>query len=118
MIMPRILVAEDDMIIALDLCNTVMEAGYIVEGPHGDLASAALAIQKCKPDAAILDLGLHDGETFQLAEYLLAERVPIIFHTGRYNSEEMADRFPTAFSCDKPSPPAQLLETLRQALKC
>lgn len=114
--LPRILVAEDERIIALDLCYTVMEAGYIVEGPHSNLASAALAIQKCKPDAAILDLSLHDGETFQLAEYLTAEQVPVIFHTGRYSSAEMAHRFPFAFTCDKPSPPAQILTLLRQAL--
>lgn len=116
MTLPRILVAEDEMIIALDLCNTVSEAGYLIEGPHTDIASAALAIQKCKPDVAILDLGLHDGETFQLAEHLAAEQVPVIFYTGRYTKAEMAERFPAALSCSKPCPPAEIITMVQRAL--
>lgn len=113
---PCILVAEDEMIIAQDLCHTVMEAGYDVEGPHTDLASAALAVQKRRPDLAILDLSLHDGETFRLAEYLTEENVPVIFHTGRYSVSEMAERFPQAMTCDKPCPPSVILENVERAL--
>ena len=34
---PVILIAEDEPIVGLDLCDTIAEAGYLVEGPHADL---------------------------------------------------------------------------------
>ena len=43
---PVILIAEDEPIVGLDLCDTMTEAGYLIEGPHGDLNSAMLAFQK------------------------------------------------------------------------
>ena len=61
----RVLVAEDELIVGYDLCDTVAEAGYIVEGPFDDLSSAMLAYQKTKPDIAILDVQLGDIRTYQ-----------------------------------------------------
>lgn len=116
MFQPRILVAEDEMIIAQDLCNTVSEAGYLIEGPHADLSSVMLAIQKQRPDAAILDIRLHDGDSVQLAEHLAQEDVPVIFYSGRYSQQEMETRFPNAISCSKPCPPAEILAKVQQAL--
>ncbi len=113
---PRVFVAEDEMIIAFDLCNTVEEAGYIVEGPHSDLASAALALQKEKPDIAILDVNLADGLSFPLAEQLIAENIPVIFHSGHYTVAEMKDRFPGAQACTKPCPPGKILAAVKHAL--
>ena len=34
----RVLVAEDELIVGYDLCDTVAEAGYMVEGPYDDLS--------------------------------------------------------------------------------
>jgi hypothetical protein len=46
----RILVAEDEFITAVDLCDTFEEAGYVIEGPHAGISAALLACQKHKPD--------------------------------------------------------------------
>lgn len=116
MTMPRVLVAEDEFIIALDLCQTVTEAGFQVEGPHSNVSSAMLAMQKRKPDLAILDVNLDDGEAFSLAEQLMKEDVPVIFHSGHFSRKEMEARYPGAFACEKPCPPNQILETVQQAL--
>ncbi|MGE5952814.1 MAG: response regulator, partial [Qipengyuania vulgaris] len=78
----RVLVAEDELIVGYDLCDTVSEAGYIVEGPFGDLSSAMLAYQKTKPDIAILDVQLGDGIVYPLAEQMMAENIEVIFHSG------------------------------------
>ena len=64
----RILVAEDEIITAFDLCDTFEEAGYEVEGPHPGISSAMLACQKEKPDLAILDIELVDGLAYELAQ--------------------------------------------------
>ena len=111
-----VLVAEDERIIAFDLCNTVAEAGYTVEGPHPDTSSAMLAFQKDKPDLAILDIELDDGTVFQLAQKLADENVPIIFHSGRYSTDEMRARFPKAKTLTKPCPPARMIETVNSVL--
>ena len=113
---PVILIAEDEPIVGFDLCNTVAEAGYTVEGPHRDVSSAMLAFQKHRPDAAILDVKLDDGTVFPLAEKLMEENVPIIFHSGQMTEGEMAARFPTMQALAKPCPPARVIESVQEAL--
>ena len=112
----RILVAEDEMIIAFDLCETVAEAGYEIEGPHAGVSSAMLAFQKQKPDLAILDVSLNDGEVFALAQTLANENVPIIFHSGRHTPEEVKAHFPPATTLTKPCPPTEMLEAVNRVL--
>lgn len=112
----RILVAEDELIVAFDLCDTVQEAGFEVEGPHAGISSAMLAFQKEKPDLAILDITLDDGEVFPLAQKLRDENVPIIFHSGRHSREEVAEQFPKATTLLKPCPPTEMLAAVNQVL--
>ncbi|UVI40653.1 response regulator [Qipengyuania spongiae] len=113
---PIILVAEDESLIALDLCDTVETAGYAVDGPFEDISSAMLSFQKHKPDLAILDVQLSDGNVFPLAEQLMAEDVPVIFHSGQYGIEDVGDRFPTACALSKPCPPANIIDSVQQVL--
>ena len=113
---PVILVAEDEAIIAHDLCDTVEEAGFIVEGPFDDASSAMLAFQKHKPDLAILDINLQGGTAYSLAEKMMAEDVPVIFHSGQVTSEEVHALYPKASALAKPCPPSVVLDTVQQAL--
>jgi len=113
---PVILVAEDEAIIAHDLCNTVEEAGFIVEGPFHDPSSAMLAFQKHKPDVAILDINLAGGTSYSLAEKMMAEDVPVIFHSGQVTSEEVHALYPQASTLSKPCPPNVIIDTVQQAL--
>ena len=52
---PRVLVVEDEFIIALDLSETVRDLGYLVDGPYADKENAFIAIDQAMPDLAILD---------------------------------------------------------------
>jgi len=113
----RILVAEDEPVVAFDLCDTVEEAGYEVEGPHSGISSAALACKSEKPDLAILDITLEDGEVFALAEQLEADNVPIIFHSGRHDQADVKARFPGATTLIKPCPPADMLGAVNGVLE-
>ncbi len=112
----RILVAEDEPMIAFDLCETVAEAGYSVEGPHSGVSSAMLAFQKEKPALAILDITLNDGSVFPLAQKLTDENVPIIFHSGDDRSDEVRAQFPNATTLMKPCPPAVMIQAVKGAL--
>lgn len=112
----RVLVAEDELIVGHDLCDTVEEAGYIVEGPFDRITAAALSFQKNKPDLAILDIQLGDGVIYPLAEQMMAEDIPVIFHSGRSSPEELVSRFPTARALAKPCPPAEVIQTVQAML--
>lgn len=113
---PTILVAEDEFIIACDLCDTVEEAGYFVEGPHCNISSAMLAFQKQRPDVAILDIHLGDEIVYPLAERLMAEDVPVIFHSGRCTPAEVRELYPSASTLAKPCPPNEVLQSVSNAL--
>ncbi|MEP5938449.1 MAG: response regulator [Erythrobacter sp.] len=116
MAQPKILVAEVERVIAFDLCDTVEEAGYRVEGPHSDISAAMLAFQKDKPDLAILDVQLDDGIVFPLAKKLEAENIPIIFHSGRYSRDEVIEHFPDAQTLAKPCPPSAMIDAVSKVL--
>lgn len=113
---PVILVAEDEALIALDLCDTVETAGYAVDGPFHDISSAMQSFHDHKPDLAILDVTLDDGNVFPLAEQLIAQDVPVIFHSGNYKPDEVSERFPSACTLAKPCPPAHIIDSVQQAL--
>lgn len=113
---PYVVVAEDEAIIGFDLCHTVEEAGCEVQGPLPDLASATRACQERRPDLAILDINLGDEEVFPLADKLLADDVKIIFHSGRYATEDIRQRYPDTIMVQKPCPPSLLLETVQRVL--
>jgi two-component system, response regulator PdtaR len=112
-----ILVADDDYILGVDITDTCIEAGFEVEGPHNGISSAMLALQKQRPDLAILDLQLEDGVVLELALKLRDERVPIIFQGGEEFSGDMAARFPDSTSIAKPCPPAQFLDAINRMLE-
>ena len=111
----RVLVAEDELIVGYDLCDTVAEAGYAVDGPFENLSSAMLAYQKSKPDIAILDVQLGDGIVYPLAEQMIAEDVQVIFHSGQLTPAEVSQRFPHVEALRKPCPPAAVIDSIQRA---
>ena len=86
----RILVVEDDYLIAEDVREELQKAGAIVAGPVPSV-SEALRLLEGEPslDAAVLDVNLRDGErSVPIAEALEARAIPFLFATG-YNSVDI-----------------------------
>jgi two-component SAPR family response regulator len=78
----RVLLVEDQMIVAIEVEDMLREFGCIVVGPVGTLKRALRLAQKERLDAAILDVSV-DGETiFPVAEELQKRHIPFIFATG------------------------------------
>ncbi|WP_233192684.1 response regulator [Acidimangrovimonas sediminis] len=100
---PGILVVEDEAIVALDLQCILEDMGVSVIGPCPSVASGMSAVEWRKPDAAILDVQLADGEVYALADALHAAQVPLIFHSGHADSAQLSKRYPGARFCPKPS---------------
>ena len=113
---PKVLVVEDEFIIALDLSETVKDMGFALEGPFADQANALLAIDREMPDCAILDVQTADGEVYPLADVLSDAGVPIIFHSGHVAPDDLSQRYPEAQAVAKPCPPDQLIVMLQRAV--
>lgn len=111
---PRVLIMEDDFIVGLDMVEQVKVIGLAVDGPYATLAEGQAAAKAAKPDLAILDIGLTDGDVFPLAETLTESGIPIIFHSGHPESNTLAERFPEAHFCAKPCPPNIILDILAE----
>ena len=110
---PRILVVEDEFIVAFDLCETVEATGYEVDGPHGSLSDGIAAVTDQMPDCAILDVRLGKDEVYPLADILSAAGIPIVFHSGHADGKRLHDRYPGSVACAKPCPPTTLIAQLQ-----
>ena len=112
---PRVLVVEDEFIIALDLSETVKDLGYRIEGPYAGNQDAFEGMGEEMPDLAILDVFTADGEVYPLADKLSAAGVPIIFHSGHVPPDEVKALYPDAQACAKPCPPDRIIGALQEA---
>jgi AmiR/NasT family two-component response regulator len=88
----RILVAEDETIIRLDLRQTLERAGFEVCGEARDGEEAVELARSEKPDLAVLDVKMPRLDGIEAARRILAERpIPIVMLTA-YGQEELVAR--------------------------
>jgi two-component SAPR family response regulator len=78
----RVLLVEDQMIVAIEVEEMLREFGCVVVGPVGTLKRALRLAHKERLDAAILDVSLDGEAVFPVAEELQKRRIPFIFATG------------------------------------
>jgi CheY-like chemotaxis protein len=81
--MSRVLLAEDDELMAMALEDLLIDLGYEVVGPASSIRKALALIDQTPFDVAILDLALTDGESYPIAERLREGAIPFVFATGR-----------------------------------
>lgn len=110
-----VLLVEDELFIALDLQETIEEAGFHVVGPCATVveAEAAIDTHAGRFAAAVLDVRLADGTVFPAADRLHAAGVPLLFHSGHADDAALRLRYPSATVCPKPSAPDALADALR-----
>jgi CheY-like chemotaxis protein len=79
----RVLVVEDEMMIAMLIEDMLADFGCVVVGPAHDLdAALELAAVEPAPDIALLDVNVAGRPVFAVADALRARGVPAIFSTG------------------------------------
>jgi DNA-binding NtrC family response regulator len=86
----RILIVEDERLVASYLEELLGMQGCIVIGPAMRVHEALALIERERPEAAILDLNLYGEPTIAVAEALAARHVPFIVVTG-YGAEHVPD---------------------------
>ena len=80
--MPRILVVEDEPLIAMTVEDILLELGYEVAGSVGRIDEALAFIDREQVDGAILDVNLGRDKIDPVADRLASKDVPFVFTTG------------------------------------
>ncbi|HYE48394.1 MAG TPA: response regulator [Azospirillaceae bacterium] len=83
----RVLVVEDEFLIALSLSEMIQGMGYRPLGPARSVAEARELLAAETPDAAMLDCRLRDGLSAPVAELLRGRGVPFVWLTGYEQSD-------------------------------
>jgi len=78
----RVLVAEDNLLLASAICDLLVELGFEPVGPVSKVSQAFELLAKDAFDFVVMDVLLRDGNTFNLAYHLVCQEVPFLFITG------------------------------------
>jgi CheY-like chemotaxis protein len=98
----RILVVEDEYLLAMELHSSLESAGATVIGPVGSVDDALSMLDLASElDAAVLDVNLRGQKVFEFADALQDRGVPFIFTTG-YEGSIFPERYADVPRCEKP----------------
>jgi CheY-like chemotaxis protein len=78
----RILLVEDDAVIAMLLERNLQRLGITVLGPVGSLSKALDMARLQEFDGAVLDVTIRGGDVYPLAELLMTRGIPFVLATG------------------------------------
>ncbi len=112
----RILVVEDEMMIALMIEDMLEQLGYEVVGMAMRLDAGLRLARTSSIDVAILDVNLDGRLSFPVADVLAARQIPFFFATG-YGRDGLSEAYRTALTLSKPFQIADLARTIRDACK-
>jgi len=108
----RLLVVEDDYLVAMDLAEELAGHGAEVLGPAGSVEEAlALVAAESRIDAAVLDINLRNEKVYPVAEALRARNVPFVFTTG-YDAWVVPETFAAVRRLEKPVHIRALMQSL------
>ena len=98
----RVLLVEDEALIAMLIEDQLIELGFDVVGPAATATQAIALCEEEKIDGAVLDINLGGGQrSDSVAELLAAKSIPFVFVTG-YGSSGVDRRFAYAGVLQKP----------------
>jgi two-component system, response regulator PdtaR len=88
----RIIIAEDETLIRMNLRLALVDLGYVVVGEAGDGASAINLARSLKPDLVVMDIKMPRLDGIDACNVLLEERVaPVVLLTA-HNGPEYVSR--------------------------
>ena len=86
----RVLVVEDELLIAMELESLLREDGYVVHGPVATIPRALARLDEILPDAALLDVNLNGRRSTPVAAALAARGIPFVLLTG-YGRQQLTE---------------------------
>lgn len=113
----KILVVEDEYLLADDLSAILADEEALVVGPAGTVEQGLnLTRQHEGLSGAILDVNLRGETVFPLADELMTRNVPFVFTTG-YDAASIPDRFGHVVRCEKPVRLAHLVDAIGHLIR-
>ncbi len=88
----RVIIADDESLIRMDLREMLGNLGYLVVGEVGDGRSAVNLARELRPDVVIMDIKMPDMDGIDAARILTEERIaPVILLTA-YSQKDLVER--------------------------
>jgi len=88
----RVIIADDESIIRMDLREMLTNLGYLVVGEAGDGHSAVNLARELRPDVAVLDIKMPDMDGIEAAKILTEEKIaPVVLLTA-YSQRDLVER--------------------------
>jgi response regulator NasT len=115
----RLVIADDESIIRLNLRETLVGLGYLVVGDAGDGVSAIHLARELRPDLVIMDIKMPKLDGIQAAKVLTEERIAPVLLLTAYSDRELVERARDAGVVNyivKPFREAELLPAIEIAL--
>lgn len=113
----RVLVAEDEAIIRIDIVETLRESGYLVVAEAGDGESAVAMAETHRPDLIVMDIKMPNMDGIEAAEKIAPLNIPIVLLTA-FSQKELVERASEAGAMAyvvKPFSPNDLLPAIEIA---
>jgi CheY-like chemotaxis protein len=111
----RVMIVEDEFIIADEIAMIVEGAGHAVIGPVASVEDASAMLASDRPDFAIIDANLRGQSSSPLARSLAGMEIPFCICTG-YRVDDLKPTFGEVPVIQKPVRDRVLLTVLDQAL--
>ena len=107
----RVLVVEDETLVAMLVEDTLADSGVTVLGPVATVAEALALLGQERPDMAVLDLNLAGETSEPVADALVAMEVPFVVASG-YGAAGVPARLAGVPVLAKPYAPEDLIAAL------
>ena len=115
----RLVIADDESIIRMNLRETLVGRGYLVVGDAGDGVSAIHLARELRPDLVIMDIKMPKLDGIQAAKVLTEEKIAPVLLLTAYSDRELVERARDAGVVNyivKPFREAELLPAIEIAL--
>ena len=113
----RILVVEDEMLIAFDIEDCLAALGHDVVGPASRVSDALQLVEREPIDLALLDINIAGEVIYPVASQLKARGVPFIFLSG-YGSRGLRDEWVDSPMLSKPFARGDLEARIEALIQC
>lgn len=88
----RVIIADDESLIRMDLREMLTNLGYLVVGEVGDGQSAVNLAKELRPDIVIMDIKMPDMDGIEAAKLLTEDRVAPVLLLSAYSQQELVQR--------------------------